>query len=159
MKNSRALFISVAITAFILVMLGGVFSVYQAFASSGTQLAQLPPAILEAPPTPLISPTAETALQSSPVIQVTPEEAAVIASQFIGRQDAYTVEPAKLNEIDVYKVTFRIGDIVFVGMDGQVLSVVPHQPIASNYNYQPGQQSNPSQEADHQDGGESEHDD
>jgi len=121
--NKKALFLSVAITTFILVMVGGVFSVYQAFASTGEPVVQVQPVSQAIFPTDAVSSTVPANQQ------VTPEQAAAIAAAYIGRQDIYAVESAVLNSVTVYKVTFSSGDIVYVGLDGQILKT--ERPLQS----------------------------
>ena len=41
----------------------------------------------------------------------------------IGRTDLYAAENAKLNGVDAYMVTFSSGDLVYVGLDGNILSI------------------------------------
>jgi hypothetical protein len=47
--------------------------------------------------------------------------AAGLASEFLGRTDAYSVELAQYNGVQAYKVTFLSRDVVYVSFDGQVL--------------------------------------
>ncbi len=115
--NKRALFLSVAITTFILVMVGGVFSVYKAFASTGSPVAQVQPVSQATSPTTVVAP-AVPAIQ-----QVTPEQAAAIAAAYIDREDVYAVESAVLDTVTVYKVIFSSGITIYVGLDGQILRV------------------------------------
>ena len=71
------------------------------------------------------------AMQSAPTAaapvavptSVTPEEAAQIAARYLNRTDLYSVESAQFNGASAYLVTFSSGDMVYVGIDGQVLSV------------------------------------
>ena len=56
--------------------------------------------------------------------QISPQDAAQIAAQYMGRTDLYSVEGATYNGADVYKVTFSSGDVVFISPAGQVLSVL-----------------------------------
>jgi hypothetical protein len=115
--NKKALFLSVAITTFILACLGGVFSVYQAFASSDTQVASLQTVSPAAIPT-------NVPADAVPTSQlVTPEQAASIAAAYLGQQDVYAVESAVINAVAAYKVIFSSGDIVYVGLEGQILQV------------------------------------
>lgn len=123
--NKRALFLSVAITTFLLVIVGGVFSVYRAFANSTDTIAQAPSA------NQLVIPSSPAAAMVPAVTQVTPEQAAAIAARYLGRQDVYAVENALLDSVAVYKVIFSSGDIVYVGLDGQILRVEnPHLSIS-----------------------------
>jgi hypothetical protein len=65
---------------------------------------------------------------------ISPQDAAQIAAQYMGRTDLYSVEGATYNGADVYKVTFSSGDIVFISPAGQVLSVLaaPSQNASNN---------------------------
>jgi len=59
-------------------------------------------------------------LQPSPVTQ---EQAAKIASTYLGRTDVYKIEIVRLYGIDVFRVKFLNGDAVFVDPYGQLLLV------------------------------------
>ena len=63
--------------------------------------------------------------------QVSPQEAAQIAAKYMGRSDLYSVETTSSNGATVYKVTFSSGDIVLVGLDGQVISVQSAPEVSS----------------------------
>ena len=54
---------------------------------------------------------------------MTPEQASQLAAQVIGRTDLYSVETSKLNGVDAYLVTFSSGDLVYVSLTGQILSI------------------------------------
>jgi hypothetical protein len=115
--NKKALFLSVAITTFVLACLGGVFSVYQAFASSDAPVATVQTVSQAVIPTnvpPAVVPTSQL---------VTPEQAASIAAAYLGQQDVYAVESAVIKSMTAYKVIFSSGAIVFIGLDGRVLQV------------------------------------
>jgi hypothetical protein len=115
--NKKALFLSVAIATFVLACLGGVFSVYKAFASSSVPVATVQTVSQ-------VAITASAPLAVAPTSQkVTPEEAASIASAYLGFKDVYAVENAVINSVAVYKVIFSSGDIVYVGLDGRILQV------------------------------------
>ena len=64
--------------------------------------------------------------------QVSPQEAAQIAAKYMGRSDLYSVETSSSNGTTVYKVTFSSGDIVLVGLDGQVISVQSAPKVSSS---------------------------
>jgi len=57
------------------------------------------------------------------VVNVTPEEAAAVASKVIGRTDLYSVEVTQFEGADVYLVTFSSRDLVYVSLDGHVVSI------------------------------------
>jgi hypothetical protein len=59
-------------------------------------------------------------LQPSPITQ---EQAAQIASTYLGRTDVYKIEIVQLYGIDVFRVKFLQGDAVFVDPYGQLLLV------------------------------------
>ena len=115
--NKKALFLSVTITTFILACLGGVFSVYQAFASSDAQVATVQTVSQATIPTNVPVAAVTT---SQPV---TPEQAASIAAAYLGQQNVYAVESAVINSVAAYKVIFSSGAIVYVGLDGKILQV------------------------------------
>ena len=111
--RKNTMFISAAITAFVLAMLAGVVSAYNGISSSkllSSSTAQ-PVALSIA-----ITPTAS-------VVNV--QDAETIASQYINRTDLYSIEMTNLSGAQAYKVTFSSGDIVYVGLEGQVLKATP----------------------------------
>jgi hypothetical protein len=59
-------------------------------------------------------------------------EAVSVAAQFMNRQDVYSVETATYNQVQAFKVTFSSGDIVYVGLDGQVITTTKLQPVVVN---------------------------
>jgi hypothetical protein len=172
MHNKTALFISIALTAFVIIVLGGVVYVVQG--ASQTQTTAITPTntdvagatlspdlvqtinereaayinlinqanarlaqaqqeqialeaqikALQAPNTP--APTA-TAL--------TPQQAAQIASSYLGRTDLYSAETTTFNGSSAYLVTFSSGDLVYIGMDGHVLWVQPAPQVNTNVSH------------------------
>jgi hypothetical protein len=54
---------------------------------------------------------------------ISPQQAAQVAGSYIHRGDAYSVENVSTNGVSAYKVTFSSGDVVYVSMAGQVISV------------------------------------
>ena len=67
--------------------------------------------------------------QTETTSAISPEDAAAIAAQHMGRADLYSVEATTLYEEMVYKVVFSSGDIVYVGLDGQIIGVAPAQNV------------------------------
>jgi len=63
--------------------------------------------------------------------QISPQTAAQIAAKYLGRSDLYSVESTSSNGASVYKVTFSSGDVVLVGLDGQVISVQAAPKVSS----------------------------
>lgn len=108
------LFLSAALTAFILSILVGVVSGYQNNGKQAEAAAQAP-----SPEAQMVS----EALAAAPAPVFAPEQAAALASQVLGRTDLYSVETADFNGQAAYMVTFSSGDILYVSMDGQILSI------------------------------------
>lgn len=117
--RKSTLFISAALTTFMLAVMFGVASAYQKIVQTGgltgntAQQVQPTDAVVVAPATATDAVTAT----------VTLEEAAALASSVIGRTDLYAAENTQLNGVDVYLVTFSSGDLVYVGLDGKVVSI------------------------------------
>ena len=114
--RKSTIFISSVLTTFALVMLYGVVKAYQNNAAiQAAEAAVQPSATVNAPePTDVPSPT--------PTV-VTPEEAAQLAAQVVGHNDLLSAETSNFNGVDAYLITFVNNDTVYVGLDGQVLSV------------------------------------
>lgn len=109
--RKSSIFISATLTTFALAILYSVVSAYRANINA-PEAATQPIATLAPEPT-------DTPTQTV----VTPEEAAQLAVQVIGHDDLLSAESANINGVDAYKITFKNNDIVYVGLDGQVLSV------------------------------------
>jgi hypothetical protein len=105
MKKS-SLFISIALSTFVLAMLAGVLTAYRTYVSSSSLTGQN-------------SPLVQTAVQ--PSSNITPQQAAQVAAQFLGRNDLYSVATVPLNGASTYKVTFSSESVVYVSMAGQVV--------------------------------------
>lgn len=116
--RKSTLFISAALTTFMLAVLFGVASAYQNIVKSTQPMAEQQ------------QPTAEAAMVSAPVsapmptqaTSITPEEAATLASQVLNRTDLFSAEITQLDGVDVYLITFSSGDLVYVSFDGKILS-------------------------------------
>ncbi len=121
--RKNTMLVSAAITAFVLAMLAGVVSAYNGISSSK----------LLSQPSQNVQPIAMSiAVTPTQIGVVTAQDAATIASSYLKRTDLYSVELADtksvqtdLNGVQAYKVTFSSGDIVYVGLDGQVLKATP----------------------------------
>lgn len=117
--RKSTIFISATLTTFALVMLYGVVSAYRNI-SNVTGVAALSSTTATAAPTaeptgePMSAPTAAT---------VTPEQAAQIAAQVVGNGNLLSAESSNLNGVNAYKITFTNNDVVYVGLDGQILAV------------------------------------
>jgi hypothetical protein len=49
----------------------------------------------------------------------------MVASEFLQRTDAYSVQLVEYNGVQAYKVLFTSGDVVYVSLEGQVLGSEP----------------------------------
>jgi len=112
--RKSTMFISAVLTTFMLAVMFGVASAYQKIVQTGV--------------TPTVSavqqPTdAAVANTSGPVATMTLEQAAALASSVLGRTDLYTAENSTLDGVNVYLVTFSSGDLVYVSLDGKILSI------------------------------------
>jgi hypothetical protein len=113
--RKSTLFISAALTTFMLAILFGVASAYQNIVKSTQPMAvQTQPSAAEMVSAPIIPTQATT---------ITPEAAATLASQVLNRTDLFSAEVTQLDGVDAYLITFSSGDLVYVSMDGQILSI------------------------------------
>jgi len=118
MLPKKTMLISAVLTAFVLSMLGGVaMALKQPAAPVVTTVA--------------VAPTVTASLSA--------QEAAAVAASVLNQQDIYSVESAPFNGIDAYKVVFSSGQVAYVGLDGQILSITQIQPVvvAQNNNVAP----------------------
>jgi hypothetical protein len=115
--RKSTIFISAVLTTFALVMLYGVVSAYQ----SMSNLPEATPAPTDTA-TPEPDPTLEPTATQAPVF-VTPEQAAQFAAQVVSNPNLLSAESSSVNGINAYKITFTNNDVVYVGLDGQILGV------------------------------------
>jgi len=163
--RKSTMFISGVLTTFMLAIMFGVATAYQKIVQTGgvpTEIAQ------QAQPTDVM--VAEPAIAANAVsATITLEEAANLASSVIGRTDLYSSENTQLNGVDAYLVTFSSGDLVYVSLDGKILSItklpvkyVLGQPViqsgsSSNKDHSNSSSSNDDSHDDHND--DDDHDD
>ena len=114
--RKSTLFISAALTTFMLAVMFGVASAYQKIVQAAGSTEAV---VQQSQPADVIAATATNIAGGT----FTAEQAASLASNVIGRTDLYTAEIAPLNGVDTYLVTFSSGDIVYVSMNGQILSI------------------------------------
>lgn len=111
--RKSTIFISAVLTTFALVMLYGVVSAYR-------NISNVPEVAALSNDTPTPEPTVEP---TAAVAVLTPEEAAQLAVQVTGNPNLLSAETSNLNGLDAYKITFTNNDVVYIGLDGQILSV------------------------------------
>ena len=114
--RKSTLFISSVLTTFMLAVMFGVASAYQKIVQTGGIPTES--AVQQAQPTDVV-----VATSSITTATVTLEQAAALASNVIGRTDLYTAENTQLDGVDSYLVTFSSGDIVYVSLDGKIMSI------------------------------------
>jgi uncharacterized membrane protein YgcG len=110
--------ISGTITAFILALTAAAV-----YASRTATVAA--PVVNKQASSPAVVSLQRAAVPAAPAatVNVSPQDAASIASDFLKRTDLYSVEMlADYQGVQAFKVTFSSGDIVYVGMDGKIIS-------------------------------------
>ena len=113
--RKSTIFVSAVLTTFTLVMLYGVVYAYQNM--SGNQEAALP--ATDAPtstPEPLSEPSTTPEM-------ITPTRAAQLAAQVVGNTSLLSAESSTFNGASAYLITFTNQDLVYVGLDGEILGV------------------------------------
>ena len=116
--RKSTLFISAVLTTFILAILVGVVSAYR----GSLDTAQASP-----PPATEVAVVSTDTPQPTPVVStiLTPEQAAALAAQVLGRTDLLSVETTIYNGASAYLIKFISGDQVYVSPEGLILSVIP----------------------------------
>jgi|WetSurMetagenome_2_1015567.scaffolds.fasta_scaffold482430_2 hypothetical protein len=117
--RKSTLFISVVLTTFMLAVLYGVVTAYQNIVGSTETAAQPQPTVMAE----VISQSPVVVAPPTQVVNLTPEAAAALAGKVLGRTDLYSVEVTPFEGADAYLVTFSSGDIVYLSLDGQILSI------------------------------------
>ena len=117
LMRKSTIFISAVLTTFALVMLYGVVSAYRGASTNVAEAA--------APPTATFVPEAtDVPATATPTPSVvTPVQAAQLAAQVLGNHDLLSAESSTFSGVAAYMITFTNKDVVYVGLDGQILSV------------------------------------
>ena len=113
---------SAAITAFIIALTAGAMYAYRTLSSASSVTQQPASQVSASLQVAAVDPT-----QSPPTAlpNVTPQDAASVAAKSINHTDVYSVQLADVKGTQAYMVTFTSGDVVYVGMQGQVLATLP----------------------------------
>jgi hypothetical protein len=130
MKTKSALFLSAALTAFVLAIVASVFGVYNAAKTSEVAAAASPTQVVVANDAPTQPDPTAAATVTEPT-QVGPVQAASLAAQYMNKTDVYSVESTTVNGVTQYMVVFSSGDIVYVGLDGKIISTAAAQPTVA----------------------------
>ena len=115
--RKSTIFISAVLSTFALVMIYGVVSAYRGASANVPEAAALPTAT--SAPTATDVPAAAVPTQNV----ITPVQAAQLAAQVLGNHDLLSAESSSFNGVNAYLITFTNKDVVYVGLDGQILSV------------------------------------
>jgi hypothetical protein len=120
--RKSTIFISAVLTTFALVMLYRVASAYNGDKIAAKTAAEVPTS------------SAPTATQPPADVKLGPVDAANLAAQVVGNTNLLSAESSSYNGTDAYLVTFTNNDVVYVGLDGQILAVqiAPAQPVVVN---------------------------
>jgi hypothetical protein len=116
--RKSTLFISAVLTTFALAILYGVVSAYRGTTDVAEAATPPPQSTVTSAPDPTDVPASDPTQ-----VAVTPEQAAQLAAQVVSNSALLSAESSNLNGVNAYKVTFVNNDIVYVGLDGQILSV------------------------------------
>lgn len=123
-------FVSVVLTTFILSLVAGVVYAYNGLMTkpdapqTGSQVDAQSPANVQPMSMPFVASTA------TGIPNLSPQDAAYQASQYLNQTDLYSVELADVGGVQAYKVTFSSGNIVYINMQGQVLGMeTPPPPV------------------------------
>lgn len=118
MRNST-IFFSAVMTTSALIMIYGVVAAYQGIANTPTVATQV--SAVSTVSTAEISPKIPT--QTLELTTFTPAGAAQTAAQVLGHMDLPKAESSSFNGKSAYMLTFLNGDVVYVGLDGMILSI------------------------------------
>ena len=131
--RKSAWFLAAALTTFIITMLAGVVYAYNGLSFTNplsvdsAQAAPQMATVQQPDPTQMQTPV-PVATSTQQVANVSPQDAAAIAAKYLKRTDLYSVQLAPINGLNLYKVTFTRGDVVYVSLDGQAILSVPVTP-------------------------------
>jgi hypothetical protein len=144
--KKNMLFLSAGITTFILVILAGLLLKVRSGGLAAPVAPANPTAVATQAPTetPQPAPSATaTALPTVPGL-ISPQEAVFIASNALGNTQVYSVDSETRYGLDVYKVTFSSGHIVYVSPAGVILAIISPQAIDVQPTIDPSSDNPPS---------------
>ena len=140
--RKSTIFISAVLTTFALVMLYRVASAYND--NKNVTKVAAAPVSNSAPPAP---PADAQAADVQANVALGPMDAAQLAAKVVGNTNLLSAESSSYNGVNAYMITFANNDVVYVGLDGQILSVqaapvTPPAPAMVNVVAPPAQQNN-----------------
>ena len=123
--RKSTLFISTVLTIFMLAVMFGVVSAYQQSVKNNDAVVRITEepavqqvAVVESAPT----------LPALPTV-ISPEQAALIATEFMGDTDVYGVEVVDYEGIPAFLVTFSSGKLIYVSSTGEILAISEIKPV------------------------------
>ena len=131
--NKPALILATFITIIALILLGGLIYSWKVVGAgaSGNNQAVAPGAQLSTSQEPTTGGSLQQGNQASNAITaITPDQAAQIAANFLGKGNVVRVEYTNISGGAVYKVDFTSGETIYVSLNGTVISAqMPVAPI------------------------------
>lgn len=131
--RKSTLFVSAMLTVFLMATMFGVASAYQQAVNGNSKfLSRTPDKIASQSINPVSMPismvgNAPVAVEVSQT--VTPEEATLVAVDYLGNPEVYSVEVVDYEGTSAYLVMFSSGDMVFVSATGEILATDELQPV------------------------------
>jgi hypothetical protein len=129
--KKNTLFLSAGITTFILVILAGLLLKVRPGGLAAPVAPVVPTAVATQAPTDTLLPSPTATATTLPTVPglISPQEAVFIASNALGNTKVYSVDTETRYGLDVYKVTFSSGHIVFVSPTGVILTINSPQAV------------------------------
>jgi hypothetical protein len=121
MKKST-MFISTALTVFMLAVMAGAVSAYQQVVKNNDVAPQ-------ATAEPVVQQAATVETVPSPPTVVSPEQATSVAVAFMGDSNVYGVEVVDYEGVPAFLVTFSSGKLVYVSPTGEILAISEVKPV------------------------------
>jgi len=125
--RKSTLFISTALTMFMLSVIFGVVKAYQQIAASNEAAAKSESVAMA--PSATIEPTTEVASGSNLPAVISPEEATTIAVEFLGDSEVYSVEVVDYQGVPAFLVTFSSGQLIYVSPKGEIIGIGKLEPV------------------------------
>lgn len=120
--RKSTLFISTALTIFVLAVMVGVVSAYQQIVKTNDVAAEVTvePVVYDA-----------AVVESVPALPavLSPEQATALAVEFMGDTDVYSVEVVEYEGKPAFLITFSSGKLVYVSPTGEILAISEVEPV------------------------------
>jgi hypothetical protein len=143
--KKNTLFLSAGITTFILVILAGLLLKVRPAGLAAPVAPVVPTAVATQAPTDTLQPAPTVTTATVPTVAgvITPQEAVFIASNALGNTQVYSVDSETRYGLDVYKVTFSSGHIVYVSPSGVILAIISPQTAVIQPTIDPASDNSP----------------